>query len=77
MLLEEYRNLRKEYNNDPFRLYKKLKSNVYVISDLVETFDGSNNDASTRHNNALNEMKKNGANIVTSTQILKKIILDN
>lgn len=51
---------------------KNLKSNVYVVSDLVATFDGPNNDASTRHNNALNEMKKNGAKIVTSKQVLKK-----
>ncbi len=51
---------------------EKLKSNVYVVSDLVATFDGPNNDATIRHNNALCEMKNNGAKIVTSKQVLQK-----
>lgn len=44
----------------------RKKNNVYVLKDLVATFDGVNNDAEERHNNALKEMSLCGAKIVNS-----------
>lgn len=49
-----------------------IDSSVYVISDLVATFDGENDDANIRHSEALNEMKKRGAKVVTTKEILLK-----
>lgn len=47
-----------------------IDSNVYVVSDLVATFEGKNNDADIRHSHALNEMKKNGAKVINAKEIL-------
>lgn len=49
-----------------------IDSNVYVVSDLVATFDGKNNDANIRHSQALNEMKESGAKVTSAKEILMK-----